>query len=67
MTKYLILTRNLGGDWTAYETFEAHSAGQAVKLAAEQEGDGTYVAIPAKSFKPVTVRTETVTRVHLEP
>lgn len=42
---------------------EASSAEQAVRKHAEKAGTGTYIALPAKQFKPLPVQVETVQRV----
>ena len=55
-----------GGDGETYEPFAANvtarSAAEAIRQVTKEAG--TYVAVPAKSFKPVkvTVHTETTIR-----
>lgn len=64
MTSYVILTRNEEkAAYTLGPSVNASSAEQAVRKHASTAGAGTYVAIPAKTFKPVTVQVETVQRV----
>jgi len=41
----------------------AHSTEQALRMAAEQHGDGYYVAVSERSWKSEEFETETVTRV----
>ena len=72
-TSYVILKKSDGhedgGDvWIDFhaDPVSASSAKQAVSKHAEKAGAGTYIAIPAKQFKPLTVTTETVTKVKVE-
>lgn len=53
----------VGITYTVIATITAKSATAAIK--AKRDGDGTYVAIPARHLKPVTVKTETVEKVTL--
>ena len=67
-TDYLILSRAaVGGPWTEQKTVSASSAKAAVRgwLAGSTDPDGTYVAVPARSWQPVTVKTETQTKITL--
>lgn len=41
----------------------ASSANAAIRAVAEKKGDGQYVAVPARSWKPVTVKVEQTTKV----
>jgi CRISPR/Cas system CMR subunit Cmr4 (Cas7 group RAMP superfamily) len=50
--------------WDVLQTVEAASAESAIKKVAVV--DGTLVAVPARSWKPVTVTTETRTILKLE-
>lgn len=69
VTEYVILTKNEGGDGeiATYKNVAinvgASSAEAAVRKHAQTAGAGTYVAIPARQFKPLTVHVETVQRV----
>lgn len=72
-TAYVILRREPDGTWRADGVQQrARSAQQAVRqtieLRAEADVDaaGTYVAIPARSFQPVTAKVETQTVLKLE-
>jgi len=69
-TEYVILKQTGQGDWSDGVTTTARSADQAVRETvsklAESEQSGTYVAIPARSFKPVTVVKQTVTTLKIE-
>lgn len=63
-TAYIVLkldeSEGLGVLWREGPTIEATSAEAAVRSATIQgAADGTYVAVPARSWKPVTVTTET--------
>lgn len=52
-TEYVILTRDEAGRWVqAGENVKAYSSEAAVK---SLEAAGTYVAVPARSWKPVKV------------
>lgn len=52
------------------DTVAASSAEQAIRATVEgrtaNDKSGTYVAIPARSFKPITVKAETTTVLKLE-
>jgi hypothetical protein len=54
--------------WRDIGSVPARSAEAAIRevLAGDSEGSGTYVAIPARSWKPVTVRAETTTTLRIE-
>lgn len=43
-------------------TYMAGSAEQAVRAAADEYGDGRYLAIPSRSWRPLDVTTERVPR-----
>ncbi len=75
MTEYIILRKNFCADlelttqetgsgevWEQYggAAYDASSARRA--LAAAKVPAGEYVAIPARSFVPLTVKTETITK-----
>jgi hypothetical protein len=67
MTEYLVLESD-GGEWSACleGTVRARSAkGAIAKILAEREvtqnQSGQYVAVPYRSWKPVTVKVETKT------
>lgn len=70
-TDYVILAKD-GATWKQHRTVTARSADQAIRDHLKTAGgtpvnaDGTYLAIPSRSFKPVTVKTETVTTLKLE-
>jgi hypothetical protein len=74
VTEYVVLRSNSSpgseGRWDRVNVITARSADQAVREVvgklAEADQSGTFVAIPARSFKPVTVRTQTVTTLKLE-
>lgn len=57
-TEYIVLTQNADGDWVIHETVHAATAQAAIRSG---QTAGTYVAVPARSWKPVTVKTETKT------
>lgn len=56
MTEYIVLVKDEGG-WTIYGyPVKASSTARAIKAAEPEEGE--YVAIPARSWRPVTVKVE---------
>ena len=66
MTSYLILKYDDGtdeeeGTWSVIVSAKASSAQRALKAAAV--GEGEYVAIPERSWKPLTVKVEQTTKV----
>lgn len=68
-TTYVVLAQSFddeAGVWTvrALEV-EAHSAQQAIRIAAKETGGGRWVAVPARSWQPVSVKVETQTRMVL--
>lgn len=64
-TEYIILTRDDSGRWVEHaHPIRAFSAEAAVK---KLEAEGTYVAVPARSWKPVTVKAEQTVTLKLEP
>lgn len=65
-TDYLILTKE-AGFWTEGPTIAARSAKAAIRtyLAEQKATEGTFAAVPARSWQPVTVKTETTTRLTL--
>jgi hypothetical protein len=55
--------------WDRVTEVEARSAEHAIRLYAESaaaEASGTFVAVPMRSWKPVTVKAETTTVLKLE-
>lgn len=65
-TEYLILSKTTNS-WAEQTTVHASSAKAAVRgwLAGSTDPDGTYVAVPARSWQPVIVKTETQTKIIL--
>jgi hypothetical protein len=65
-TTYIVLRRD-GPGWLPQGSQEAGSPAAAIRRAvADTVNPGDeYVAVPARSWKPVTVRTETKTVLHL--
>lgn len=62
-TEYLVLGREVGGSWQEFGRVTATSATQAQRKTAEAEEGGTYVAVPSRSFNPVTFTVEKISRV----
>lgn len=65
-TEYLILTAPTVGtkDWREQTTISARGAQAAIRsfLEGVTEPEGVYVAVPARSWKPVQVKTEQQTK-----
>lgn len=63
MTEYIILKQDTGGTWRQAEGgyWSASSARRAIAAAGVDEG--TYVAIPARSWEPLTVKVTQTTKV----
>ena len=67
MTRSYIVLRLADGDWREHgPRQQARSAHAAIRQALDQEQSGTYVAIPARSFQPVTVTVQTQTVLKLQ-
>lgn len=72
-TEYVILERAVSDhSWKERGTYPARSAAEAIRAhsknggASSPVGDGaTFVAVPAKSFKPVKVTVKTETKITL--
>jgi hypothetical protein len=62
-TTYIVLLLESTG-WTQVSTKQASSSEDAIRRTASDPG--TYVAVPARSWKPVMVRTEQKTVIHLD-
>lgn len=66
MTDYIVLARNNDGCWIEGPAVEAQSAEAAIRAALDGSASSkAYVAVPARSWKPLTVKVETVQRVHV--
>ena len=66
MTNYKVLQKHEAGVWSERADIEAASADAAVRAYVKDhqpEMATTYVAVPVRSFDPITVATETQTRV----
>ena len=68
MTSYVVLTLNDQAQWKELATVDAHSSKEALHKAymAEPHDCRSIVAVPARSWQPQKIRTETKTRVVLE-
>ena len=63
MTDYIILKESEDGAWRPAGTVrETSSPTRAIRVAAANE-NGVYVAVPARSWKPLTVKVEQTTKV----
>jgi hypothetical protein len=66
MTKFVILAQVGDGGWRERGApLEAHSGEAAIRKHAADAG--TFVAVPARSWKPVTVEVETTRQIKLAP
>jgi hypothetical protein len=69
-TTYIVLRRDDDGGGIAVDRWQTDSRVEAVSAEAAirkaEPKAGTYVAVPARSWKPVTVRTETTTTIRLD-
>lgn len=63
-TEYLILAQDKTGYWTEQKKIKARGSNAALRewLKGTTAVEGTYVAVPSRSWKPVTVSTETQTK-----
>lgn len=70
-TAYRVLKRDEdpGGGWNVVQILSATSATSAVRSCvstlAEKEQAGTFVAVPVRSFRPVTVQPQTTIRLEI--
>jgi hypothetical protein len=58
LTRYVILQRDDSGFWSEVAIASARSSEAAIR---DHGKEGTYLAISARRFKPVTVKAETKT------
>jgi hypothetical protein len=69
VTRFQVLAqlKDRGSGWHPYSVEEAHSVEKAIKLAYMKRPEEVLamVAVPERSWKPQTIRTETQTRVVL--
>lgn len=62
-TEYIVLVIDINDDgWHEHSAITAISAGQAVRTATKNEESGIFVAIPARSWRPVKVTSEKVVK-----
>lgn len=63
MTEYLILAKTEDGSWVEGRTVPARGAKAAIRtfLDGSKLESALFVAVPARSWKPVTVKVETKT------
>jgi hypothetical protein len=64
-TTYVVLKAGEGDHWKVIGVYDNASAHAAVRDAAEEHGAGDYVAVPARSWKPVKATLEKTTVVKL--
>jgi hypothetical protein len=62
-TKYLVLSKDSSGFWNEAETVTAVSADAAIRVVAV--ANGTFAAVPARSWKPRKVTLEVKERLTL--
>jgi hypothetical protein len=76
MTQYMILRRDLRDDgeldpeldpacWRFHAEAEASGAERAIR-SIKGLGEGVYVAVPARSWRPLTVTVETTTKISVK-
>lgn len=66
MTAYVVLRRNEAGYWSKVGEGTARSARVAVQQAVDAELEqGEYVAVPARSWRPVSVTVQTETKIRI--
>ena len=64
MTIYIILRRNGDAQWREEGTIIASSARSAIRaMFRHDQAPGTFVAVPARNFQPLTVNVKTEQRV----
>ncbi len=63
MTSYTILKLNDEDQTWGFEAVNIKASSSRRALAAAEVGAGTFVAVPDRSWKPLTVKTEQVTKV----
>jgi hypothetical protein len=63
LTDYVVLKKDGSGFWSLVSGMDvkARSARSAIREAADRDGEGEYVAIPYRSWRPVSVKVETKT------
>ena len=73
MTAYIILEKTEEG-WKEIGSMEARSARSAIReridgagQSSAYKGKGSYVAVPARSWQPVSVEVETKTQLKFSP
>lgn len=71
-TRYVVLRASVDREnvaspkhWELLDAIDASSAEAAIRVFAEENGDGTYVAVPERSWTQRAVKVETKTRVVL--
>lgn len=69
-TRYVVLALTPANTWQALATVPAHNSDAAIRETVAQQDPATtaatFVAVPERSWKPVTVRTETRTVLKFE-
>ena len=60
-TEYVVLALIAEGDWRQVGRTEADTDIQAIKAVVPNDEEGTYVAVPRRSFRPRTRKVETKT------
>lgn len=65
MTRYVVLRETDSHHWEFLDAVDASSAAAAIRIFAEENGEGTYVAAPERSWTQRKVTVEQTTRVRL--
>lgn len=63
MTEYVILQLLDSGHWSEQGKTEASSPIRALRSHVRSGAEGEYVAVPSRSWKPLTVKVEQTTKV----
>jgi hypothetical protein len=69
MSEYLVLYSSPSGNWESLGLVDARSTAEAIRMRIQKDDNalaGTYVAVPARSWRPVTVTAETQTVIRLK-
>lgn len=68
-TAYLVLKTSPSGDWSVVQEIKASSAPSAIRACvsklAQVDQAGTFVAVPARSWKPTKVAPKTTVQLEL--
>jgi hypothetical protein len=68
MTEYVVLYQLESGDWSEVKSVEARSSRAAIRVVVDGAAslDNRYVAVPVRSWQPVTAKIETRTQLKFQ-